>query len=125
MLARLKGRKRNERVQRKGQYWRGAHVTAKFLFECPSYATCTEPTVFLGCKTSTKLAKRAVDRNRIRRRCKEAMRLTLPQCQKIPTVQLLLAPKSSSLEAPFTELLADVNDLLTTILNRYERQQTS
>jgi ribonuclease P protein component len=126
MLDRLRGRKRNERVLKKGLYWNGQHSKASFLFESPSYAPSTDVSmIFLGCKTSAKLAKRAVDRNRMRRRIKEAMRHSVPLQTKIQTVQLLITPKYSSLNAPFAELLADANTLLTTITTRYERIQNT
>jgi len=71
--------------------------------------------LYIGVLTSTKLHKSAVKRNRMRRRCREAMRLAVLSKEKMPSVQLLLLPRSSSLSAPFDELLADAGHLIASL----------
>lgn len=78
----------------------------------------TKPGIYVGTVTSAKLDKSAVKRNRMRRRCKEALRLVLLDTshtsQLIPhtSAQLLIFPRSSSLSAPFPEILSDAERLL-------------
>lgn len=120
-LKRLSGRKVCERVKLKGMSWKGKHLHARFLRVTPRAALLSSPTIFLGLVTSAKLHPSAVKRNRMRRRCKEALRILLKEAHERSggtfskdslSVQLLLLPRSSSLSAPFTELQADVSSLL-------------
>ena len=69
--------------------------------------------MYVGTLASTKLDKSAVKRNRMRRRCREALRLFLREDQNVPTMQLLLAPRSSSLSAPFPEIQQDIRAFLS------------
>ncbi len=117
-LLRLSGRKVCERVKQKGYLWKGKHMQARLLRGHPR--TVPEPAsagVYIGVLTSTKLHKSAVKRNRMRRRCREAIRVTLSSrdiaCSA--SVQLLLLPRSSSLSAPFDEILTDAGHLLASL----------
>ena len=90
----------------------------------------TPPAIFVGILTSTRLHKSAVKRNRMRRRCREALRITLrdtPQAftqTPVPnprpqlSAQLLILPRSSSLSSPFGEILADAKHLLSFLSSR-------
>ena len=70
--------------------------------------------LYVGTIASTKLDPSAVKRNRMRRRCREALRITLQKIPSIPiTLQLLIAPRSSSLSAPFSELTGDIRTFLS------------
>lgn len=69
--------------------------------------------LFVGTFASLSLSKRAVDRNRMRRRCREALRITMRAEREFPAVQLLLSPRSSSLSCDFADILADVRSFLT------------
>lgn len=70
--------------------------------------------LYVGTLASAKLDKSAVNRNRMRRRCREALRTTLLRWQgEVPSAQLLLSPRSSSLSVPFGALEADVERFLT------------
>lgn len=71
--------------------------------------------LYIGVLTSTKLHKSAVKRNRMRRRCREAMRLAVLSKEQMPAVQLLLLPRSSSLSAPFDELVVDAGHLIASL----------
>jgi ribonuclease P protein component len=77
------------------------------------------PGIYIGLVASTKLHKSAVKRNRMRRRCREAFRITLRDTEagrSVPrSAQLLLFPKSSSLSADFRELLADATRFLASL----------
>lgn len=68
--------------------------------------------LYVGTVTSTKLDKTAVRRNRMRRRTREALRLAADQAAGNVSAQLLLLPRSSSLNADFDELLSDARALL-------------
>lgn len=71
--------------------------------------------LYVGTFASTKLHKSAVKRNRMRRRCREALRRVLQEYNKLPTVQLLIAPRSSSLDCDFADIEADVRRFLTSL----------
>ncbi len=115
-LLRLSGRKVCERVKQKGYLWKGKHMQARLLRGLPRTLPASAPAgLYIGVLTSTKLHKSAVKRNRMRRRCREAIRLTALPLEKLPAVQLLLLPRSSSLSAPFDEILADAGHLITSL----------
>ncbi len=115
-LSRLSGRKVCERVKTKGMLWKGKHVQARFMRGLPrTLPVTTPPAVFVGVVTSAKLDKSAVRRNRMRRRCREALRLAVSESPKEVVVQLILLPRSSSLTAPFDELLQDARRLLSSL----------
>ncbi len=110
LLLRLQGRKICDHLQRKGRVWKGKHMTIRSLPGHPRRAGADRSdAVYVGTVASAKLDKSAVKRNRMRRRCREALRLLLRETDaRIPAIQLLLAPRSSSLWAPFPELQDDL-----------------
>lgn len=114
-LLRLRGRKICDRVLRHGSVWKGKHFNIRWLSGHPRHpaAVTSKEGIYAGSIASTKLDKSAVKRNRMRRRCREALRLSLPRFPEVPTTQLLLAPRSSSLSAPFLELQRDIDAFLT------------
>lgn len=128
LLLRLSGRKTCERVKTKGFLWKGKHSFARYLSGAPRNLTAASPTVsalYVGTLTSAKLDKSAVRRNRMRRRCREALRITLKDSSacRLPltavrSFQLLLLPRSSSLSADFGELLSDAEHLLASLSSR-------
>jgi len=114
-LSRLRGRKVNDAVLRKGSVWRGRHMTIRWLSGAPRRPD-VDPAVsalYVGTAASTKLYRTAVGRNRMRRRCREALRVSVLKQSNLPTLQLLLSPRSSSLSCDFAELLTDIRDFLT------------
>ena len=120
-LLRLSGRKVCERVKTKGMLWKGKHFFTRYLIGAPRGAPeSVSATLFVGLLTSTKLDKSAVKRNRMRRRCRESLRLTLKahssQLTASSSFQLLLLPRSSCLSAPFGELLSDADRLLSHLI---------
>lgn len=116
-LSRLSGRKVCERVKTKGILWRGKHMQVRILHGLPrNLPDNTPPCLLVGVLTSTRLHKSAVKRNRMRRRCREALRTTLKSLTPAPnpkSFQLLILPRSSSLSQPFGEILADAKLLLS------------
>jgi ribonuclease P protein component len=60
--------------------------------------------VYLGTFASASVDASAVKRNRMRRRCREALRLAIEKLPERSSVQLLVSPKAASLDAPFDAL---------------------
>ena len=112
-LFRLSGRKICERVKTKGFLWKGKHMHMRIMRGLPRGSTLPNHSILVGVVTSAKLDASAVKRNRMRRRCREALRKTLLDHPSVPvSVQLILLPRSSSLTAPFDELLSDARRFL-------------
>jgi ribonuclease P protein component len=72
--------------------------------------------VYVGTFASSKLEKSAVKRNRMRRRCREALRLALREMPDVPAFQLLLSPRSSSLTCAFSDIQSDVRAFLSSVI---------
>ena len=117
-LLRLRGRKICDGVLRKGILWKGKHIHARILCGAPRRPDTKphHPALYVGVIASRKLDKSAVKRNRMRRRCREALRLVLKEsADNAPTrvvAQLLLLPRSSSLTCAFAELRRDSESLI-------------
>ncbi len=126
---RLSGRKVCENVKKKGLLWKGRHFQVRYLFGAPRTIKSLPQdfaTLYCGLLTSIALDKSAVKRNRMRRRCKEALRLVvkaknnelhLKEISSHGIFQLLVIPRSSSLSAPFEEVQNDANALLAFLLS--------
>lgn len=115
-LRRLSGRKNCERVKTRGMLWKGRHLWARFLPGYPrGLPAPAQPTIYVGTLASTKLDKSAVKRNRMRRRCSEALRLASADATIMSSYQLLLMPRSSSLTCTFAEILADIRSLFSSL----------
>lgn len=116
-LLRLRGRKVCERLLRQGKVWKGKNLNIRWTTGYPRHpASLPEvPAIYVGTLASTKLEKSAVKRNRMRRRCREALRLLAPDVSIPVSVQLLIAPRSSSLKAPFPDLQADIRAFFSTV----------
>ena len=113
-LYRLSGRKVCERVKTKGLLWKGKHLFARYLLGLPrAYPESSPSGIYVGTLTSTKLDKSAVKRNRMRRRCREALRIHVRDLMAFPAIQLLILPRSSSLECNFEDLQRDIDSLLS------------
>lgn len=67
-----------------------------------------------ACVVSKKTAARAVDRNRIKRRAREALRAELREITA--PLSLVLYTKKEALDAPFSELAADIRQLIARAL---------
>ncbi len=60
--------------------------------------------IYLGTFASASLDASAVKRNRMRRRCREALRLAIENLPERSSIQLLVTPRAASLDAPFEAL---------------------
>ena len=109
-LLRLRGRKVCDHLLRHGSVWKGRHMLIRWSGDHPRHPSVRRDTqaIYVGTIASTKLDKSAVRRNRMRRRCREALRIVLKKLSEAPTTQLLIAPRSSSLDAPFLALEGDI-----------------
>ena len=115
-LYRLSGRKVCDRVKTKGMVWKGKHMHARMLAGLArGMPEDAEVGLYVGTLTSAKLDPSSVRRNRMRRRCREALRLCVRERTGLPAVQLLLFPRSSSLTVDFGEILADATHLLSSL----------
>ena len=115
-LSRLKGRKSSEFLLRRGNVWKGRTMVVRWLPGHPrNVKDETKRAIYVGTMASAKLHKSAVKRNRMRRRCREALRIAVRECDNIPTVQLLIAPRSSSLDCAYADIQTDVRTFLTVI----------
>src|SRR3989338_8629357 len=113
-LRRLSGRKTVDRVLKQGNLWKGKHCPVRYAPGAPRNPNINPAVsaLYVGTVVSGNLDKSAVRRNRMRRRCREALRVALKEHRNLPTLQLLLAPRSSSLEADFGEIRADIESFL-------------
>jgi ribonuclease P protein component len=107
----LHGRKVVDRVRRHGNRWKGRHMSM-------TYVANRNEELLVGTSASKKLHKSAVKRNKMRRRCREALRVTVKEQQvneltsKQVNVSLLITPRSSSLTCDFIELRDDAEAFL-------------
>lgn len=99
---------------RKGRVWKGNTLSIRWLPGPPRTKSNTEG-FFVGSYASSKLHKSAVKRNRMRRRCREALRTVVRERKNLPTVQLLLSPRSPSLTCEFSDIVADVSAFLSAL----------
>lgn len=117
-LQRLSGRKVNDYLRRKGNVWKGKTMTIRWLPSAPRNPNIDpeKPGMYVGTAASVKLHKSAVKRNRMRRRCREALRTNVKDMQKLPTCQLLITPKIASLTCDYHDITNDINTFLTSVL---------
>lgn len=116
-LAHLRGRKINEYLTRKGTVWKGKTMTIRWLPGAPRSPNVdtAKRVLYVGTVASTKLHKSAVKRNRMRRRCREALRTIVQNRTDLPTTQLLMSPRIASLDSPFELIVADVQTFLSAL----------
>ena len=116
-LSRLRGRKNNEYVLKNGNVWKGKAMIIRWLQGHPRNLPGV-PSVsrfYLGTFASAHLHPSSVRRNRMRRRCREALRITLAERKELPTVQVLMTPKIASLTCDFELIIADVGAFLAVL----------
>ncbi len=116
-LSRLSGRRQNDFLRAKGRVWKGKHMVIRFLLSAPKHPNVdpAQLAIYTGTLASAKLDKSAVKRNRMRRRCREALRLAVKDRSISSPIQLILSPRSSSLSADFTQLQADITQFLSSL----------
>lgn len=118
-LSRLQGRKTSDYLLRRGNVWKGRTMLVRWLFGPPRHSSVdpSKRALYVGTFASAKLNKSAVKRNRMRRRCREALRIAVKERDNLPTTQLLITPRAASLDASYADVQADVSALLS-ILSR-------
>lgn len=116
-LHRLRGRKVNDYLRRKGNVWKGRTLSIVWLRGAPKNPNVdpARMAIYVGVAASTKTDSSAVKRNRMRRRCREALRRFAKECDTLPTVQLLLRPKIRSLDCSFEEIEQDIQQFFATL----------
>lgn len=122
-LSRLRGRKICDRVLRKGIVWKGKTFMVRWMPGYPKHphADPGERTFYVGVLATSKLDKSAVKRNRMRRRCREALRTSLAERDDLQTIQLLLMPRSISLSCDFEDIRSDVLLFLSVIAHAQKK----
>lgn len=120
-LNRLNGRKTSDYLLRKGNVWKGKTMMIRWLAGAPRHPNVdpTKRAIYVGTFASTKLDKSAVRRNRMRRRCREALRTAVKEHQILPTAQLLISPRSASLDSPFEDIQADISAFLSVLTHHH------
>lgn len=99
----LRGDREFRKVRNHGVAVRDPLFTLRLTEYRPRHGEPWQPRAIMGIVVSKKTLKRAVDRNRVRRRVREALR-TLPG--GLPPCRAILLPNPGVLEVPFAELQA-------------------
>lgn len=107
-LASLRGDREFRKVRAHGQVIRTRFFQLRVTDYRPRYGEVWQPRAIIGIVVPKKTLKRAVDRNRARRRVHEALR-TLPG---LPPCRAILSPAALVLDAPFAELQAALGKAL-------------
>nr|WP_217449460.1 ribonuclease P protein component [Deinococcus sp. JMULE3] len=107
----LRGDREFRKVRAHGQAIRDPLFTLRVTEYRPRHGETWRPRAIIGIVVSKKTLRRAVDRNRARRRAREALR-TLPG--GLPACRAILLPNPAILDVPF----ADLQAALTRALNR-------
>jgi ribonuclease P protein component len=110
-LQRLSGRKVNDYVLRRGRQWKGKLFTVSWIAGPPRLQQ-NQTGLFVGTFASTRLSKSAVERNRMRRRVREALRIIAKESSDIPSAQLLIHPRSASMKASFEDIVREMRTFL-------------
>ena len=110
-LKRLSGRKACDYVLRRGSKWKGKTFNASWL-PGPPRLHAGKTGLYVGTFASVKLHKSAVARNRMRRRIREALRITVKNMADVTSAHLLLIPRSSSRDAPVDDVVRDMRSFL-------------
>lgn len=110
-LSSLRGEREFRKVRAHGVAVRAPLFTLRVAEYRPRHGEAWRPRAIIGIVVPKKVLKRAVDRNRARRRVREALR-TLPG--GLPPCRAILMPTPATLSVPFTEL----QDALTRALTR-------
>ena len=107
-LISLRGDREFRKVRSHGQVIRTRFFQLRVTDYRPRYGEVWQPRAIIGIVVPKKTLKRAVDRNRARRRMHEALR-TLPG---LPPCRAILSPAAIVLDAPFAELQAALSKAL-------------
>jgi ribonuclease P protein component len=99
----LRGDREFRKVRNHGAAVRDPLFTLRLTEYRPRYGEAWQPRAIMGIVVSKKTLKRAVDRNRVRRRVREALR-TLPG--GLAPCRAILLPNPGVLDVPFADLQA-------------------
>jgi len=93
-------------------------MTIRWLPSAPRNPNVKPETMalYVGTAASIRLHKSAVKRNRMRRRCREALRIHVKDMNKVSTMQLLITPKIASLTCDYSEIRRDIASFLSSAL---------
>lgn len=114
----LRGDREFRKVRSHGVAVRDPLFTLRVTEYRPRHGEAWRPRAIIGLVVSKKTLKRAVDRNRARRRVREALR-TLPG--GLPACRAILLPNPAVLTVPFTELQAALTRALSRAPGRPKR----
>ena len=116
-LNRLQGRKANDYLRREGIVWKGKTMTIRYLLKAPRNPNVdpAQKALYVGTAASTKLHKSAVKRNRMRRRCREALRTHVIDMPCTFTAQALIAPRIKSLTCSYDEIKDDIKAFIQVV----------
>ncbi|EYB67347.1 ribonuclease P protein component [Deinococcus phoenicis] len=106
------------RVRQQGTALRDPLFTLRVTDYRPRHGEAWRPRAIIGIVVPKKTLRRAVDRNRARRRVREALR-TLPG--GLPPCRAILMPNPGVLAVPFSELQAALSRVLAQVPGRIKR----
>ncbi|WP_019585334.1 ribonuclease P protein component [Deinococcus apachensis] len=115
----MRGDREFRRVRQQGVALRDPLFTLRVIDYRPRYGEVWRPGAIIGIVVAKKTLRRAVDRNRARRRVREALR-TLPG--GLPPCRAVLMPNPGVLTAPFPELQAALARVLAQVPGRVKRK---
>lgn len=115
----LRGDREFRRVRQQGVALRDPLFTLRVIDYRPRYGEAWRPSAIIGIVVAKKTLRRAVDRNRARRRVREALR-TLPG--GLPPCRAVLMPNPGVLTVPFSELQAALARVLSQVPGRVGRK---
>lgn len=114
----LRGDREFRKVRSHGVAVRDPLFTLRVTEYRPRHGETWRPRAIIGLVVSKKTLRRAVDRNRARRRVREALR-TLPG--GLPACRAILLPNPAVLTVPFSELQAALTRALSRARGRAKR----
>ncbi|QBY10272.1 ribonuclease P protein component [Deinococcus metallilatus] len=114
----MKGEREFRRVRQHGAMLRDPLFTLRVTDYRPRHGEVWRPRAIIGIVVPKKTLRRAVDRNRARRRVREALR-TLPG--GLPPCRAILMPTPGVLTVPFPELQAALSRVLAQVPGRVRR----
>jgi ribonuclease P protein component len=117
-LASLSGDREFRRVRQHGSALRDPLFTLRVTDYRPRHGEVWQPRAIIGIVVAKKTLRRAVDRNRARRRVREALR-TLPG--GLPPCRAILMPNPAVLKVPLPDLQAALTRVLAQVPGRVKR----
>ncbi|MEW6420931.1 MAG: ribonuclease P protein component [Deinococcota bacterium] len=115
----MKGEREFRRVRQQGTALRDPLFTLRVTDYRPRHGEAWRPRAIIGIVVSKKTLRRAVDRNRARRRVREALR-ALPG--GLPPCRAILLPNPAVLTVPFGELQAALVQVFAQVPGRVKRK---